>query len=349
MERLPTEWTEHPGNPLIQPPWPEFVIADPTFLPPDQTPDGRFHLFAHGLILGIHHFVSSDGIHWERLGRVTMGMRPFLVRHEGYWLFFERLVSPVKSKVCAVRSDDLATWSRARTVVEPSLPWEGTVARTNGNPCVVRRGDEWWLWYSAGLCWLKDCGFPEPLHVGLARAPRLEGPWRKHPDPVLSPSPDVPHRNLGAGALKVLEAGGRLWGFNNGIYTDAEGRSRSDIRLLTSDDGLAWSEACGKPLVAPSDGWKRALVYAQDVRLVGGRWWMFYNARDGWFLGRERIGLATAARVVSAGRAEESVAEAVKGRQAGGAARSRRPGRRSSPGPRAAAGFARSPGGATRP
>ncbi len=293
MSRLPLSWTEHPGNPLIHPPFPEFLIADPTFLPPADTPDGRWHLFAHGILLGIHHFVSDDGVHWERVGRVAAGLRPFIVREDGYRLFFERVDSPLQTKICSIRSDDLVKWSRPRNILRPSLPWEGSVAHTNGNPCVLRRDGEWWLYYSAGFCWLKDCGFPEPLHVGLARADRIDGPYRKLQTPILSPSPDVPHRNLGAGAMKVIEANGRLLGFNNGIYTDAAGRSRSDIRLLTSDDGIAWAEASDRPLIAPEAGWKKALVYALDVRPVGDKYWMFFNARDGWFLGKERIGLAT--------------------------------------------------------
>lgn len=292
---LDLQWKEHPGNPLIEPPWPEFVIADPTFIPPDQSPDGRFHLFAHGVLFGIYHFVSDDGLHWRRIGRVTMGMRPFIVEAEGhYHIFFERISTPLSSRICMVSSDDLMHWSKVRTVLQPSLAWERSIAFTNGNPCVIRRGDEWWMYYSAGLCWLRDCWFPEPRHIGVARAEKLEGPYRKHTVPVLSPSPAITHRNLGAGAIKVVEYKGKLWGFNNSIYTDAEMRSRSEIRLLVSDDGISWEEALDHPIIAPGGGWKRALVYALDIRRVHNEWWMYFNARDGWLVGRERIGLATA-------------------------------------------------------
>ena len=47
------EWSafrDYPGNPLgIEPHWPEWIIADPTVLSPEVTPDGRWHLFANGL------------------------------------------------------------------------------------------------------------------------------------------------------------------------------------------------------------------------------------------------------------------------------------------------------------
>jgi len=295
QQHLPLTFTDHVSNPLVRPPFPEFVIADPTFLPPGDSPDGRWHLFAHGILLGIHHYVSDDGVAWRRIGRVFWGMRPNLVKDgDGYLLFFERILSPRKSVIALTRSLDLARWSKPKVVLEPSLAWEGDKARTNGNPCAVRCDDGWRLYYSAGLSWLKDCGFPEPRHIGVAFADVPDGPWRKQPEPMLSPSPDVPHRNHGAGAIKVVRDGGGFLGFTNGIFLDGEGRSRSDIRLLTSDDGLAWEEASDRPLVAPeASGWKRGLVYALDVRRVGDAWWMFYNARDGWRFGVERIGLAT--------------------------------------------------------
>lgn len=292
----PLQWTDHAENPLIDPPWPEFLIADPTFAAPPDTPDGRWHLFAHGILMGIHHFASDDGVRWHRVGRVVHGMRPFLWREDGRWyLFFERLLSPWRSAIERVVSDDLVHWSRRTRVLTPSLPWEGRIARTNGNPSLVRFDGRCRLYYSAGLSWLKDCGFPEPRHIGFAEADRPDSPFVKHPDPVLSPDPAVPHRNLGAGAIKVVAApGGGLWGFTNGIYTDADGHSRSDIRLMASADGIAWSYVGDRPLVTfEGDGWKRALVYALDARRVGDRWVMFYNARDGWRRGRERIGMAT--------------------------------------------------------
>lgn len=297
MKYLPGRFNDHPDNPLIEPPFLEFIIADPTFLPPSRTPDGKWHLFAHGIVKGIHHFVSDDGITYIRIGRVRHGMRPFLLDHDGVFdLFYERIVSPLRSRIEAISSRDLVNWDRPRTVIAPDLPWEGgRWFRTVGNPSVVRTDDGWALYYSANLSWLKDCGFPEPKFIGLATAPSLEGPWTKRPEPMISPSPDVPHRNLGAGAIKVVrDTDGTYLGWTNGIFIDQDGHSRSDIRLLTSDNGWDWIEAFDHPLIAPEgDGWKNALVYALDVKVVADRWWLYYNARDGWRRGREKIGLAT--------------------------------------------------------
>ncbi|MBM4370727.1 MAG: hypothetical protein FJ098_03690 [Deltaproteobacteria bacterium] len=146
------------------------------------------------------------------------------------------------------------------------------------------------------MVFLKDCGFYEPRHVGLATAPRPEGPWAPLRDPLLGPSPGDPDRLLGAGALRTLPDpdAGVIWGFNNGITRDSEGRSRSTIRLLRSPDGRRWEAAGDAPVVAPGDlPWKRALVYALDVRRLpdGETLYLYFNARDGWARGRERIGL----------------------------------------------------------
>ena len=42
-------WIDHPDNPLIEPPRPEPMIADPTVLDPARTCDGRWHLYANSV------------------------------------------------------------------------------------------------------------------------------------------------------------------------------------------------------------------------------------------------------------------------------------------------------------
>jgi hypothetical protein len=86
-----------------------------------------------------------------------------------------------------------------------------------------------------------------------------------------------------------------LWGFNNGIYRDQEGRSRSSIGIFKSADGINWDWASDGPVVFPEgEGWKKALVYAMDPKLISDKELLLYfNSRSGWFIGAERIGLAT--------------------------------------------------------
>lgn len=291
------KWVDHPKNPLIQAPGREFIIADPTFLPPDKTPDGKWHLFAHSL-LGIHHYVSNDGIEWAKRGpRLFGGMRPFLfIEGNVYVMFYERFHNPWNSEVAARTSSDLERWSDPIVLVVSTRRWQGAIARNCSNPCLVKAGDEYRLYFSAGIVWLPDCGFPEPRHIGLARSKNILGPYEKLPLPLISPVQSDWRRNMGAGAIKVIaNPYGSGWiGFHNGIYRDAQGRSRSSISLLSSEDGIDWKYLSDKPIIEPTEGWKRAFVYALDVRRCGDHWRLYYNARSGWFRGRECIGLAQA-------------------------------------------------------
>ena len=290
-------WRDHPSNPLIEPPGREWIIADPTFLPPDLTPDGKWHLFAHSL-RGIHHYISIDGIGWQkRGGALFSGMRPFIfIDGDRYILLCERFKSPWFSEILARTSNDLEKWSEPQILITPTYRWEGALARNCGNPCLVKAEDGYRLYYSAGIVWLPDCGFPEPRYIGMATSDKPLGPFGKLPTPIIWRSASDKWRNMGAGAIKVIRNPcGKGWlGFNNGIYRDEMGKSRSAILLLASDDGNEWRYLLNEPIIAPTEGWKRALVYALDVRKCGDQWRLYYNARDGWFKGRERIGLAIA-------------------------------------------------------
>ena len=66
------------------------VIADPSVLTPDNTHDGKWHLFCHGL-LGVFLFTSDDGIRWTRTSHVLpRAMRPDCVYVDGtYYLYYE--------------------------------------------------------------------------------------------------------------------------------------------------------------------------------------------------------------------------------------------------------------------
>lgn len=290
-------WVDDPRNPLIEPPRPEFLLGDPAVVLPDDAPDGFWHMFANTL-LGIQHYTSTNGTAWMRHRRIGPGFRSFVIKVEDlYYLFYEHFTVPqVRSHVAVRRSIDLWNWSSPEKVLSPSLPWEGgTASRNVGNPCVIRIDGGYRLYYSAGVVFHKDLGFCEPRHIGVAHSSTIEGPFEKETDPIIQMDECDPYRNRGAGAIKVIrdEVRGLYYGFNNGIYLDPEGRTRSAILLLSSADGLSWDSVYPEPIMAPEgDGWKQALVYQLDVRRVGDEMWMYYNARSGWRIGRERIGLA---------------------------------------------------------
>lgn len=295
-------WYTHPQNPLLTPPRLSPLLADPTFLAPGETPDERWHLFAHS-VLGLHHHVSDDGVHWRREEGVVVrsALRPFLFREGGrYHLLYEKMEArlpwqPWRSHLELRSSVDLRRWSEPRPLLRPSLPWHFRGAdQAVSNPCLLRVGERLRLYYSAGLVRLEDCGFDEPRYVGLAEATSLDGPFVPASEPLLGPDPADPLARLGAGSLKVLAVDDGFVGFQNPITLDAEGRSRSAIRLLESSDGRRFSPLSDGPVIAPGEGWTRSHVYACDVRPVSGALRLYFNARDDWrwTRGREAIGLA---------------------------------------------------------
>lgn len=295
-------WEVRP-NPVLGPPFPSPVIADPTFLPPAATPQGDWRLWAHSLV-GLHAYRSADGIAWNRVGTVARNaLRPHIVPvGPGYRLAYEktRLFMPIglpwRSWIEARDSADLDVWSPPRVLLSPSLPWHVTGRnRAVSNPCLVPQPDGTWrLYYSAGLTYLPDCGFNEPTWIGVADGPGPDGPFTPRSEPLLGPGDGA--ASLCAGAMKVVRAADGWVGFQNAISWDGR-HSGSAIWVLGSSDGLHWEALDDVPALAPTgSGWRATHVYALDVRDTDAGPVMYFNARDGyhWTRGRERIGLATA-------------------------------------------------------
>lgn len=302
------EWYDD-GRPLLEPGRWSPVVADPTYLFPDETPDGRWRLFAH-TAWGIREHVSSDGISWRTGGIVVRNaMRAFTRRHEGrYLLAYERyrpLAMPMtvlprrpawRSRIELRWSEDLTAWGHPTTVVSPDRPWaRDEFGSSVSNPCLVDVADGVRLYFSAGLVHVPDCGFEEPRYIGVAEAARPGATYTMRDEPVIDPATDPLAGVLGAGALTVIEMTDGWIGLQNKIYTDPQGHSRSALFLVRSADGLAWESVREEPLLAPSgSGWRSSHVYACDCRFrtAEGRWYLYYNARDAWRVtqGRERIG-----------------------------------------------------------
>ena len=305
---LSLHWTDE-NRPLIKPLGLSPLVADPTFLFPEETPDHAWRLFAH-TAFGIHAFVSPDGVEWTDLGLVVRNaMRAFVRRFpDGYRLYYEKyrpFALPMqllprrpkwRSRIEMRFSPDLRTWGTPRTIVEPTLSWhrDEKLGASVGNPCLVRNGQRWGLFFSASLSFIPDCGFDEPRYVGMATADSPEGPFTVTPDPIINPAKDPLPGVLGAGSVKVVKLDDGFVGLQNKIYRDPTGKSRSALFLIRSKDGTRWESARSAPLLAPDAGWRQSHVYACDVRFRGSdsRWYLYYNARDGWYKaqGTERIG-----------------------------------------------------------
>lgn len=310
---LKLHWQPYAGNPVLGPPGRSPIVADPSFLTPDETPDGRLHLFAHSL-QGIFHYTSEDGVRFDRGRRLfPNAMRPFVFKQGStYYLLYEKIRRfhmyfgwlPIRwrSQIELRTSRDLKSWSEPVVLLGPQLAWHShpRFGDSVSNPCLVPTAEGFFLYYSASLVRLDDCGFNEPLYFGLARADRPEGPYISLPEPILGPDEGDPWRNLGCGSIKVLPANDGFVALMNGIYRDAgSGHTGSAILKLESTDGRQWTRVAGEPLLRPTEGWMRSHVYAFDFKFDprAGLWRLYFNARNDWHWtkGRENIGLLTAA------------------------------------------------------
>ena len=65
-------------------------ICDPQILLPQQSCDGKWHMFFHSW-LGLHHFISSSGIAWEPRKMIEIrGHSPFIfMEDENYYRAFD--------------------------------------------------------------------------------------------------------------------------------------------------------------------------------------------------------------------------------------------------------------------
>ncbi|KYH41613.1 MAG: glycosyl hydrolase, family 43 domain protein [Candidatus Bathyarchaeota archaeon B26-2] len=290
----PERWRDFPQNPLIEPPA-HNVIGDPQIILPGEY-DERWHMYAHGGGV-IYRYVSEDGVEWNLEQTIDYFARwaglVYIYKEDGTWyLFYTKADGEANTTICVRESRDLDKWSDEKEVLEPELSWEteGRCVQVR-NPCLLKVGDTYRLYYSGGTVWFDDCGYEEPKYVSFAEAEDIYGPYRKYGEPIIRPDRRVPYRNFGAGALKVFIWDYAFLGFNNGIYKDDEGRSRSAINVMVSSDGVEWVDAPYNPIIAPTEGWKRAMVYQLDVVFnYEGKNIVYYNARDGWRGGTERIG-----------------------------------------------------------
>lgn len=300
--RLPwSGWDDYEHNPTVEPLY-NGLVADPAIVTPSQSPDGRWHMMTCGGRNLIIHWHSADGIRWTNADEHPWGgFSPFFFIEDGvYHLFYQEVAHPKRVSILCRTSRDLLNWSEPTLILEPTLPWEDIEKKpTVRNPCIVKAHDgKYRLYYSGGVGIIPELGFEEPVNIGVATADRLMGPYTKRPEPLMRNNPHDPWRTVGAAAMKVHYFPERkvYVGFNNGLYRDEQGRIHSALHQLVSEDGYAWYTCPGNPFFAPpgGTGWKCQFVYQVYYVAHEGRHILYYNGRDGWQVGSERIGMAFA-------------------------------------------------------
>lgn len=282
-------------NPVLKPFGLTFVVADPSLLLPEDTPDGRWHMFFH-TFFGVYDFVSEDGIKFTENQKIaSRAFRPNINKtQDGYVLYYERIPPlPValfstlglgkwNSAIYMKKSPDLKTWSESSPVItsacELELDGRGSAI---SNPFYLMDGETERLYFSCGQTFIEDCGFCEPTYISCAERKSGEAKFVPSGKPIISPDRNDRYLNLCSGCLKVYKVKDGYIGIQNGIYEE-NGASRSAILMLESVDGISFSFV--RPLVEPSFSddakWMKQFVYASHLVEHNGTFRLYFNARD---------------------------------------------------------------------
>lgn len=303
------EFCLYENNPVIKAFGITPIVADPSVITPAESHDGRWHLFCHAL-LGIYSYVSDDGIAWEREKRIVpCAMRPDCNYIDGtYYLYYEQTESLAKkalsflggkwrSKICLITSTDLKNWSEPRTIIDNTRDYmSGERGVSISNPFLAGENGKYRLYFSAGLTFIKDCGFSEPTYISYADSASLDGEFVPAEQPIISPDKNSKYLNLCSGCIKVYKLNDCYIALQNGIYKDGN-KSHSSIMLLKSSDGLNFEFV--KIFLTPSvtqgknKNWMKQYVYACNLVKYGDELRLYFNARNvsDNLRGREHIGV----------------------------------------------------------
>lgn len=311
MKKQNIFWKLYQEDPIVKPNFPSPILADPSFLFPEDSPDGLWHLFAH-TIFGIVHYKSEDGVQWVK-PKLTIwsALRPYIyLELDTYYLYYEKpkwFHVPMswfpfrkwKSHIEVRTSKDLKHWSKPTKVITPKYDFhkDQKWGESVSNPCLIKFEDRYRMYFSSSLSFVKDCGFCEPKYITVAESKSPLGPFAYFSHPILSPNDMDPFCNLAAGSLKVIAWNGHYLGFQNGIFWNpVRKESCSAILFLHSSDGLQFERINDTPILGPTGkGWKASHVYACDVHYSDAEkiFIMYFNARNKahWTVGKEAIGL----------------------------------------------------------
>jgi len=276
-------FTDYPNNPLIRPPFPSPIIADPSVLTPNESPDRLWHLFAHS-IFGLHHYTSPDGISWNHTRFLfPLSIRPYVYKeNETFYLLYEKLTNILKfphydSHLELRSSTNLVTWSKPIIIPIPGSE------KNTGNPCLIKHKNTYYLFCSTGLVYLPDCHFCEPKSMVVTTSKYILGPFK------------LRHiTSKGVTANRICKTVNGFLGLQTTFYLDAStGHTRSRIRLVRSKNLLNWT-VLSDSIIKPDQPWKKSFVYVGNLKQYANQFRIYYNARNGWLFGTESIGLSLA-------------------------------------------------------
>lgn len=292
-------------------PWYMPRLTHPTFLLPEDSPDGLWHLFAHTWV-GIQHYISTSGLTWEPQ-KITFfrGHAPCIFR-EGdlYYLIYEnhnrsfgfknRRGESKKSRILISSSSDLKIWSEPKVILEAqNVPYSSHFSSLRiSRPQLVLWGGKYRLYFGSSLIKLFDSKESVIVYLSYAEADRLEGPYLFRKEPVIFPDLESTTHNLAVGSCNLIPCSDGLAALSSSFYYDIEeNKSHSSLFLLTSADGDKWKFE-KKVMQTPEEGWASGYISSADCvyKADENTWYCYFSALKHkknlpLFMGRESLGL----------------------------------------------------------
>lgn len=316
VEQLPNcSWFPFSDEPVFQGLWYVPRLSCPVFLFPEETPDGKWHLFAHSW-LGIQHYISGSGIMWEPMGLVQVrGKYPFIFKEKGaFHIVYERHGKPIpfvekltkrmkKSHVVGSHiemrsSNDLSVWSEPRVLLKAAdIPSSSDYWKKPAlsHPQILSTEGGYRLYVGSSKVGKHPAS---TRYLCTAYAENLDGEYTPESQmPLLEAVPNDPWRNLGVGRMSIYRGPEGYVALQNGRYWDSQRKQEaSAIVLLTSVDGLQWQRLDMKPILIPAErGWASEHIMTSDVRYKQDEecWYCYFSATGERRFGllRESIGL----------------------------------------------------------
>ncbi|MFA5448609.1 MAG: hypothetical protein WC233_10085 [Sphaerochaeta sp.] len=312
-------WYPFSERPVIASKWYMPALGDPFFLFPEESPDGKWHLFGHSWI-GLEHFISENGISWEPRKMVCFrGRSPSLFEEDGRWYLLyekhdpdlpvfgkkrrakrEKKISRSRFEMAA--SDDLLTFEEPVVILDSAeipLAADGLAHPRVSRPQIIKVGEVYRLYYGISHRMMIDTAQKGSRHFGMATSTTLLGPYVPYNggEPLLSADADDRWRSMAVGSIRVIAIEDGFVGLQCAYGWDAEkGKSVSHLIQLESVDGIEWKTVARRPLLSsPAQGWASSYIVSCDVNYKASEacWYCYYSAnrRINRILAPESIGL----------------------------------------------------------
>ncbi len=268
-------------------------LCDPTFILPKDSPDNRWHLFAHNWI-GIQHFVSNNGLDWQAKKMIELrGHSPFIFFNKGLWyLIYEKHDSSPdtlnwqelksndrisRSRIEICHTEDMVNFSKSQILfdsIKVSFAKDKLQRPRLSRPQLFY--DEklgYRLFFGASHILMKDTKQKATLYFAMASSKSLLGPYEvmNNNQPLISPNADDEHRSLATGSIRILPVkGGGYIALECAFGWDKENnKSFSSLIQLKSNDGISWRKSERTPvLTLPQKGWASRYITSCDVRYM---------------------------------------------------------------------------------